>query len=403
MAKNIEMNYKGESAYEIIYPNIIAKNIVSFEGENPILTLDVANLYGLDETGVPNDIFYILAQLADRNGFRIKVQLTDGTPVVGATITGITAKDGGAVITDDNGLGFGFSESNSVTIQAISPYYDWNNSQSQQCTVSGFIGSCVLTLQNKQLSDNIVFTSSSTVKFSPLYGNIDIFLVGGGGSGGIGMYGQYGGSTGGGGGYTQTIKNINVQNKELQIVVGSAGSAVSQLNHSQSGIKQGLSGGETKIQVSGGSDVYSAQGGKGGRCIMQFTDGDYGTITVPPATGGANSAGVTVSYNTSGSYSGSASYTNAQNGKQAFDESTGDVYGSGGGAYGYNPYGNITPGVAGGIGAGGYTLTTSGKPGTNYGAGGGPGCADNYMSYGNATCTSGAGKQGIVIIRKSII
>lgn len=80
MAKNVEMNYKGESAYEIVYPNVTAKSIIDFEGENPLLTASTAELYNLGSGTVPNDIFAYLSnaillnddgKIIDKNGNNI--------------------------------------------------------------------------------------------------------------------------------------------------------------------------------------------------------------------------------------------------------------------------------------------------------------------------------------------
>lgn len=83
---------------------------------------------------------------------------------------------------------------------------------------------------------------------------------------------------------------------------------------------------------------------------------------------------------------------------------TGDILGSGGGAYARNDYESpaYQGGVNGASGAGGWTTNQYGINGITWGSGGGPG---NIVSatVGNVTCSSGAGKSGIIIIRKAVV
>lgn len=57
MVKNIEMNIKNQDgSYDTLYPNISAKSVVDFSGDNPLLTASTAALFGLGGTAVPDDV-----------------------------------------------------------------------------------------------------------------------------------------------------------------------------------------------------------------------------------------------------------------------------------------------------------------------------------------------------------
>lgn len=362
------------------------------------LSDETAAMYGLDETAVPDDVFKYLVQMVGDNWYSIQVQLPDGTPVPGCKINGLTPATGsGSVITNSNGYAFGKAANSNPSLTAVSPYFDYSNVSASVPQTSA-ITSHVFTLTEKALSFPIQMTGTQKVRFSPKFGLVDMFLVGGGGSGAI-CRGMTTCSTGGGGGFTQTVKKIDLSDKEVQFTIGSGGSPVSSPNHSTIQNSNGNYGGATSVVITGGQ-TYSVNGGGGGLC----RDGGYNTsavLSVGPATGGGKSAAAYIN-NTATTKHG---FTEAQNGTRAFGESSGDVYGSGGGAYIYNSYEEpgFQGGVNGGIGAGGYTLGQNGIAGTTYGSGGGPGCSDNYGTIGGKTCTSGAGKQGVVMIRKAVI
>ena len=61
--KNIEINIKTQSGYEVLYPNIQASNVVDFNEENLILNQSTSNLYGISN-GTPDQIFQKLSNTA---------------------------------------------------------------------------------------------------------------------------------------------------------------------------------------------------------------------------------------------------------------------------------------------------------------------------------------------------
>ena len=58
MPKNIEMNYKDSSGYEVLYPNVRADNMIDFSMENSILNTSTASLFGLSgDNAIPDKVF----------------------------------------------------------------------------------------------------------------------------------------------------------------------------------------------------------------------------------------------------------------------------------------------------------------------------------------------------------
>ena len=54
MAKSIEINYKSENGYEILYPNVIASSMNDFSMDNNIFSSEVQEQYGVN---TPNEAF----------------------------------------------------------------------------------------------------------------------------------------------------------------------------------------------------------------------------------------------------------------------------------------------------------------------------------------------------------
>lgn len=365
-----------------------------------LLSDETAALYGLGQDAVPDDVFASIVSMLDGNWYNIHVQLPDGTPVAGAEVRGLTPTVGTKVYTNRKGDAFGKSNTDSASIQVISPYYDFVSSNSISVPSTAKVTRYSVTLQAKALTYPFEIASSQKVRFSPKFGNVDMFLVGGGGSGAIcGGYTTC--STGGGGGFTQTVKKIDLSDKEVLFTIGSGGSSVSSPNSGSPQNRNGIGGGSTSVSITGGQN-YSVRGGGGGI----GKDGGRNTsamVSAGPADGCGKSAWVYINNTMS---SPKHRFTEAQSGARAFGESGGAVYGSGGGAYVRNLYdgsNGVQAGVDGGSGAGGYTLGQNGFAGQTYGSGGGPGCIDNYGSIGGKTCTSGAGKGGVVLIRKAVV
>lgn len=231
---------------------------------------------------------------------------------------------------------------------------------------------------------------------------IDLFCVGGGGSGGSGT--SYGG--GGGGGRTGTLKNRSLSGVNVvKFNIGAGGAALASTVRTDI---QGNRGSETSIQFNStyqmyayGGDGGGSSGGSGGSGGGQSSYSYSQTDTIPFAGGtdGGSSSG-----------SGQGSTT------RAFGEAAGTLYSGGGGgahwvAYDYDSTvwkGGFAGGEGGGgrgsfkwyehVSGGGVRETGfSGRDATNYGGGGG---GILYPSY--SEIYSGAGYQGIVLVRRSV-
>lgn len=180
-------------------------------------------LLGLSESSGPDDAFTALAIGSGYYAYRVKVQLSDGTPVEGAVVSGIEALAGKTLTTDSSGMTMGRSTSSTVSISASSPYIDQTPPAAQNITASSIITDVTITLVNKTTYDT--FTSSTTItpKFSKMCKTIDICAVGGGCNGAkadFGVPAYCNGGPGGAGGYSNKI-DIHAINS-ISIVVGSA-------------------------------------------------------------------------------------------------------------------------------------------------------------------------------------
>ena len=320
-----------------------------------------ASILGLPNTAVPDDAFLALTIGVGTYGYRVKIQLADGTPVEGATVSGITALTGSTLVSGTDGIVLGKSTSKTVTIGCTSPYIDQAPPTSQSVTAAGTITDVTLTLSGN--TDTIPVSSSQIVKVSPMAKTMDVTAVGGGGGGGSGTDESitWPGGGGGGGGYATTKTNITgVANQNLNITIGSGGT--------------------------GGAARRGASGALGGTTSIMI-----GNVTVVTANGGAGGSGNTTSQTVSGG---------AGNGKGGDGSSSGNSAGANGTAHIFN---NPSLGIAGGGGGGGggYDATSvaggypnggngyvyrssggvhSGSDGKPFGGGGGGG-GYNYAGY----------------------
>lgn len=325
-----------------------------------------ANLLGLPNTAVPDDALLALLIGVGTYGYRVKIQLADGTSVEGATVSGIEALTGSTLVSGADGIVLGKSTSRTVTIGCTSPCIDQAAPASQSVTAIGTITDVTLTLTS--ITGTITVTSSKTTKVSSMAKTMDITAVGGGGGGG-GKNTKSGISIaggGGGGGYVATKLLVPITPlQELTLIIGSGGAAGDYA-------KTGGDGGRTTIK-SAGTDLLTASGGFGG------------------VAGQAQ--------NTGGVGNGNGGYTNTSDGEDGvgyiFDDASLGLAGGGGGgggtragntgAVGGNPYG--------GDGALGSTNTVNGEDATA-GKGPGGGGGGGYYNMDNA-----AGAPGCVYIR----
>lgn len=208
---------------------------------------------------------------------------------------------------------------------------------------------------------NMTYASSGTWTVPANVRNVDVFLVGGGGSGGWTSSKDFG-PGGGGGGYTRTYKNIAVTpGQMIAVTVGSSENASHFGSYSAPGGGKGQDG---SYGVGGGGSGGSG-GGNGGR---QTWDGGAGA-----SNGGSNGGG-----------SGQGTTT------RAFGESSGTLYSGGGGGGAYRGNGGSGGAGGGGTGAGGRNGGDVSSGATNTGGGGGG---------GHWNCPGQSGGSGIVLIR----
>ena len=405
MSKDIEMNYKGGQEYEVIYPSITARNIISFEGPNPLLTASTAAIYGLDETAVPDDIFVILGLGAGKYGYGITILYPDGTPASNLSVTGVTDRLGEAIITDENGYFLAVSEEQSITFSINQNYFDIQNISNKQISSTGVLTKQTIQFEYKDIGEDgyILITDSQTISFSKKY-SLDVTGVGGGGgtvgasSAQITSYGFL--SAGGGGGFVSTkLSNIVEKGDMISIVIGSGGTNTVMQGGTPAGMWGGGTGGATSVSQNS-IQLISANGGNGGQGYLDArgNSGNVGTVN----GGSGNGKGGTSIIETV--------YTNGtvENGVDAtgyiFNESSLGLAGGGGGGGGpvrqtssqSSPYlnglGGAPYGARGGLFDGSRSLQLYSPTGIGGGAGG-------SMGNSNVTGNPGNGAAGGVYIR----
>lgn len=341
-------------------------------------------LLGLSESSGPDDAFTALAIGSGYYAYRVKVQLSDGTPVEGAVVSGIEALAGKTLTTDSSGMTMGRSTSSTVSISASSPYIDQNPPPAQNITASSIITDVTITLVNKTTYDT--FTSSTTInpKFSKMCKSIDICAVGGGCDGNSGneslnlkCLGGYSGA----GGYSNKIDIHAI--KSISMIIGSASGYYNNPTVSSFTINS--------VQHTFNVSIGSKSGGTKGVSPDMFNHGGPG-----------------------------------QNGFHIFGDTSLPIVGSSGGAGGYYNAYNYSPdmpfslrGGSGGAnaGSGGYATgyydtevsynkytRYNGTSATGYGCGGGGGVyvggnGVNLMQGQTYYSRAGQGKQGAAFIR----
>lgn len=351
----------------------------TFLNKSALLKDVTASILGLPNTAVPDDAFLALTIGVGTYGFRVKVQLADGTPVEGATVSGIEALTGSTLVTGADGVVLGKSTSKTVTIGCTSPYIDQAGPASQSVTATGTITDVTLTLTN--ITDIITITSSTIAKVSSMAKSVDICLVGGGGGGCGAADKDYQQSTGGGGGGGGNITNILAASltayskKIISIVVGAGGAAGTYPKAAPSGNEcDGSDGGATTITIGEQIEIGNATGGGGGKIGLASASPGAGGTSINGGAGG------------DGGYYGKSPSDYAKNGGSStvhiFNDSSLALAGGGGGAGGgLAPDDSRPSGGSPNGGLGGVSLYISGDgrhefypdPGSPFGGGGG-GC-----------------------------
>ena len=224
-----------------------------------------ASILGLPNTAVPDDAFLALIIGVGTYGYRVKIKLEDGTPVEGATVSGIEPLTGSTLVSGADGIVLGKSTKASVTIGCTIPYIDQKTPDNQSIMSTGTITDVTMTLTKN--TDVITVTTSKVAKISHMPKTVDITAVGGGGGGGAYYVARQWGGGGGGGGNSKHALNVDLISRFLEIAVGSGGYGGSETTD-LSTYFAGKNGGTTSVKFQGASkEILSASGGGGGSSI----------------------------------------------------------------------------------------------------------------------------------------
>ena len=227
-------------------------------------------LLGLPNTAVPDDALLALLIGVGYYGYRVKVQLADGSPVEGATVSGISALPGSSLVTGADGIAVGRSSSASVTINCTSPYIDQKAPAAQVVTKTGTITDVTLTLTN--IVDAIKITKSGKFSSSQNAISVDIYGIGGGGGGSASSFDGTGGNGGGGGHAINVLQYPLSAKRNISVVIGSGGLGGSTTGD---GGNPGGDGGTTQVQIDSAT-ILTAAGGTGATSAAVGTGGSDG-------------------------------------------------------------------------------------------------------------------------------
>lgn len=362
-----------------------------------------AAVFADNVAAVPNDGIYFLAMalgaMEQGKGVLLVYATTpEGEPVAGQTVS--VSQSIGTLPLNAAGAATFLVSSGTYTVSCNATGFYTPDALSKSVTVTAGKISVVHFACSIIPFGTITIEQSTEISIPKSLTSVDIFAAGGGGSGGAGASGFIGG---GGGGYTKTLKNQNFSGKTLKITIGAGGKSVSgQSSGASNSAKHGNDGGATTITVDG-AQIITANGGIGG---------NSSSSNEADKTGNGGSGGGYSNY-TSSSFSESASNlkggTDGSDGAsdnnpgkgqgtttRAFEDPDGLLCSSGGGgAWGYAAYTRIA-GAAGDSGGGNGLVASSASShagdATVYGGGGG-------AVINNASATSGAGHDGVVMIR----
>ena len=369
MSRNIEMNYKTDTAYEPLYPQTTCDMVID------LLNIDTKSLMGLPSTATGDDAFrelFLAIVLDGRALINFTVMGDDGTPCKGVQIESSAFCDSNGnltptVETNDEGKVSVFCNSTSVAV-SVKNYFDLEDWSHTYTVVFGEQYEETITLTRRNF---LKLTSSVSKKFSSAVVRVDVTAVGGGGGGTNGGSSGEGADYsfsrgGGGGGYCVIQEKISFTIDTLiSVTVGSGGS----------------------INGNGGNSSFSnviAEGGKAG-------EGDFGGVGNGNGGDGVDSDDPVPGNNGSpGTVYGYSSFTETV------------LYGGGGGSG--STGGSDQGGKGAGYGGdGGYRI--SGRTGVDatagangYGGGGGSGAYWVYGTDGENTM-SAKGGSGCVALR----
>lgn len=385
-----------------------------------VLPDDVCMLMDLDpDPSEPDDAFRYLGLMDAEvyGGIAIRVS-SKGVPLAGISFS---VSGTGMVTTDAQGRVFLKKPPGSYTANFTSTLdLAFSPSSLQVVSKAGVINYYEVEAREASITEK-VFTSSTTITFSDRVSEIDVFCVGAGGSGGVAFSNRnvFGAVSGGAGGYTSTKKGVKYSGESISVNIGAGGSPVSlvktDFSYGESEIN-GNSGGRTYVSM-GPSTICKADGGAGG-----YADSNNVNTGAKGANGGSgsgaasrSSAGRSGQNGSSGDNAGSiVGGTGQGTTTRAFGEGSGTAYSPAGesavasvnkstGAF-FTDKGGADSGA--GRARTSTTTSTSGSStatsGSTKGAGGGGAviATSSTVSSGlNHRAKSGAGTDGLVIIR----
>ena len=221
-----------------------------------------AAILGLPNSAVPDDAFLALALPAGKYAISVTVKSPGGRPMSGVSLSGIVTAAGSTVVTDENGVGFGFTTNSPATITAdTSSFLDLKNVASVTLTPKEKIVNEAEIVCTRDSATKATFSASKTVKFSPDVSEYDASAIGGGENGGAAtapsMYSapQIGGNGGRAGGVLNLAKQKYVHPDSIMLTVGAVG-GVSKIGENITPV--GAAGGKGATRRYSGRFIYTA-------------------------------------------------------------------------------------------------------------------------------------------------
>ena len=364
----------------------------TFDGYTKEQIIDdaVRELYGVDETATPAELFLMLRLGDDKFAFEVTVYYPDGvTPWPNLTLQGVTNVQGDPAVTNAQGKATVISTTASPTITATSSYLDVQNINQQVNKDSTFITKVNIVAAKNDYVSHTASTTIAKSQFSPLVKQVQFTLVGGGQGGycgsGLRGSGEADGGNGGNGGSIVVSDIFNIaQFNNYTITTGA--------------------GGKGQTPSSSNDQVPGDDPGNGGNTSITFGGSSLSQLVA--AGGNANSAG-NGGKGGIGGESGRGSLVDGAKGGNAtvhlFNDPSLPLAGSGGGGGGgckgaRNSYTSVDGGAGGSPNGGnGGASSTEGSNG-GYGGGGGGGSNSMYTQgdyYMNRLHSGGNGGQGI--------
>lgn len=359
------------------YGSILGQKTIGLTAQKVSISDSLAELLSIETpASVEDAILSLYLEQTNRRIIRVTVlESGNHAPIANCWLENVTDANGDPIQTDANGYALCFSSTDSTVVKIDSGYIDLSG-QSTVATPAGSLHSVTIYGRYSGSTSNTTkeYTSSDTVIFSNKVSNVDVHAIGGGASGGfyrMDSSGYIGGNYCAGGsmgGSNVVLSAPFASNTKYSLTVGKGGAAIVNSNY-PSNPNNGSPSTFLTCTAQGGTGAGAGTGIKG------YPNEDNIQAS---ANNGTNST-----------------YTRFNEGGEVF------AGGEGGGAGWSNKprperkgYGlGGTPN--GGRGGWYYNRSaTNGAAGKRGGGGGG-----GVGSYGQTTGGSGAGGDGIVLVR----